>query len=160
MEYRYRVGEESYVVRVVERGEGFEVRIGERCYQVQARELEPTTLALWVDGNYHAARHAAEGTEEWVALGNGVHHATRLRHRRKRHAVGAGKDTLTATMPGQIVAVLVAAGDEVTRGQPLVIMEAMKMELRVAAPHDGIIASLFVAEGDAVERGQTLVAMR
>jgi acetyl/propionyl-CoA carboxylase alpha subunit len=160
MEYRYRVGDEMQVVRIVERGERFEVRIGEQRFEVKARELDPTSLALWVDGQYHEVRHASQGDERWVAVAGEVHHGTRVRHRRRQHAVGEGQDTLTATMPGQIVAVLVAPGDEVTRGQTLVLMEAMKMELRVAAPHDGVVASLFVAEGEAVERGQTLVALK
>jgi biotin carboxyl carrier protein len=53
--------------------------------------------------------------------------------------------------------VLVAAGDEVERGQVLLLLEAMKMEMRVTAPHAGRVESVAVAEGQAVERGQPLV---
>ncbi|MCB9457792.1 MAG: biotin/lipoyl-binding protein [Anaerolineaceae bacterium] len=60
-------------------------------------------------------------------------------------------------MPGQVVNVLVAVGDSVTRGQTLVVLEAMKMEIRVAAPGDGTVRRLLVAQGDVVERGQLLL---
>jgi biotin carboxyl carrier protein len=53
--------------------------------------------------------------------------------------------------------VLVAEGDTVQRGQTLVILEAMKMEIRVAAPGDGQVRRLLVRQGDVVERGQRLV---
>jgi biotin carboxyl carrier protein len=60
-------------------------------------------------------------------------------------------------MPGQVVDVLVAEGETVTRGQTLVILEAMKMEIRAAAPADGRVKRLLVGKGDVVERGQHLV---
>ncbi len=159
MEYRYRVGEESHTVQVIERPEGFEVVVGERRYRVRASEVDPTTLDLWVDGRFMRARHAEQGTDRWLSLGGEVVHATRLLQRRKPRQDGSGMDTLAATMPGQIVAVRVAAGEGVEQGQLLLLMEAMKMELRVTAPHAGTVTRLLVSEGDAVERGQTLVEM-
>lgn len=161
MEFRYRGAgdEESHVVRVIERPDGFEVCIGERRYHVTAREVDETTLDFWVDGQFQRARHAAQGDSRWVALRGAVHGVTAQRHRRRRRATGSGEDTLAATMPGQIVAVLVAPGDKVERGQALVLMEAMKMELRVAAPYDGTVSRVLVAPGEAVERGQTLVEL-
>lgn len=157
MEFRYQDGEETRTVRVIERPDDFEVRIGERVYNVRAEERDPSTLDLWIDGAFHRARVATQGEERWVALDEESYGTMRARHRRKRRSSGSGDDTLAATMPGQIVAVLVAEGDTVERGQPLVLMEAMKMELRVAAPHDGTIARVLVAPGEAVERGQTLI---
>jgi biotin carboxyl carrier protein len=59
-------------------------------------------------------------------------------------------------MPGQVIAVPVAAGDAVSRGQTLIVLEAMKMELRVAAPHDGTVEKVLVSVGEVVERGQPL----
>ena len=60
-------------------------------------------------------------------------------------------------MPGQVTVVLVKAGDETTRGQTLLILEAMKMEIRVTAPADGHVQQVMVQSGDVVERGQHLV---
>ncbi|MES2229383.1 MAG: acetyl/propionyl/methylcrotonyl-CoA carboxylase subunit alpha [Pseudomonadota bacterium] len=66
---------------------------------------------------------------------------------------------LTAPMPGKVVAFLAKAGDTVTKGQPLAVMEAMKMEHTIAAPRDGTIAELLYAVGDQVSEGGELLRM-
>ena len=64
---------------------------------------------------------------------------------------------LTAPMPGRVIAVLVEAGAKVTKGQPLIVLEAMKMEHTVAAPADGTVTSLPFAAGDQVDEGVALI---
>jgi biotin carboxyl carrier protein len=60
-------------------------------------------------------------------------------------------------MPGQIRAVKVNEGDVVTKGQTLLVLEAMKMEIRIHAPGDGRVKELFVKKGQTVEREQVLM---
>ena len=67
--------------------------------------------------------------------------------------------SLVAPMPGVVVRTEVAAGDPVTAGQPLLVLEAMKMEHVVRAPQDGRVRSLLVAAGDQVDAGQPLVVL-
>ena len=64
---------------------------------------------------------------------------------------------LIAPMPGAIVRVMVAVGDTVTAGTPLLVMEAMKMEHTITSPVDGVVAALPVSVGTQVERGAVLV---
>jgi 3-methylcrotonyl-CoA carboxylase alpha subunit len=66
---------------------------------------------------------------------------------------------LAAPMPGKVVAFLAKAGDVVTLGQPLAVMEAMKMEHTIAAPRDGTIEELLYAVGDQVNEGGELLRM-
>lgn len=74
--------------------------------------------------------------------------------------VGAGSDgNLTAPMPGRIVKVSVAVGDEVEAGTPVVIIEAMKMENELTAPATGRVAAVEVEVGQAVEAGVTLLTI-
>lgn len=68
-------------------------------------------------------------------------------------------DGAFAPMPGTIVKVLVAEGDTVKSGQPLVIMEAMKMEHSIGAPHDGIVGEVRVREGEQVSEGHVVVVV-
>ena len=62
-------------------------------------------------------------------------------------------------MPGKVLAVNVKAGDRVTKGQALVVLEAMKMEHALAAPRDGVIGELSVEVGGQVGEGDVLVAL-
>ncbi|MCW5702041.1 MAG: biotin carboxylase N-terminal domain-containing protein [Bradyrhizobium sp.] len=66
---------------------------------------------------------------------------------------------LKAPMPGKVMSVMVAEGDLVERGQPLLVLEAMKMEHRIDAPWNGTVKTLNVAAGDQVANGATLVIM-
>lgn len=76
---------------------------------------------------------------------------------RRRRRSGSGAGELTAEMPGQVIDVRVSEGDAVSAGDVLVVLEAMKMEIRVTAPADGTVKALLVSNGDVVERGQRLV---
>ncbi len=67
---------------------------------------------------------------------------------------------LTAPMPGKVVAVLASKGQEVKKGEALVIMEAMKMEHTIAAPHDGIVDDILYSVGDQVADGAPLLAFK
>jgi excisionase family DNA binding protein len=76
-----------------------------------------------------------------------------------RHASAAGGEgpsVLTAPMPGRVIAVRAREGDAVSAHQPVVIIEAMKMEHAVVAPADGVLARLSVREGHQVERGEVI----
>jgi len=66
---------------------------------------------------------------------------------------------LTAPMPGRVTQLLVRVGDIVRRGEPLMIIEAMKMEHTVAAPADGVIETVRFGVGDLVEEGTELIAL-
>jgi 3-methylcrotonyl-CoA carboxylase alpha subunit len=72
----------------------------------------------------------------------------------------AGGGRLTAPMPGKIVQVLVAAGAQVKRGAPLLVLEAMKMEHTIAAPADGLVERVKYAAGEQVEEGAELIAFQ
>ena len=78
---------------------------------------------------------------------------------RRGGARGAATPGLEAPMPGQVRAVLVAEGAQIAEGDTVVVLEAMKMELRVRAPHAGRVAKIACAVGDVVERGQLLALL-
>ena len=84
-----------------------------------------------------------------------------LAHDPLRHAADGAREggRLAAPMPGKVIALLVKAGDPVTQGQAVAVMEAMKMEHTLAAPHDGRVAELLYAVGDQVAEGAELLRL-
>ncbi len=74
-------------------------------------------------------------------------------------AGAAGSVTVTAPMPGKVVAVKAAAGQAVKKGDVVLVLEAMKMENDIVAPQDGTIATINVSTGDSVESGAVLATL-
>ncbi len=115
-------------------------------------------MDLLIDGERVTAYVSSDNAKRWVTINGRTFLLTKQSGARKsgggqHHAAGE----LTAPMPGQIRAVNVSEGDIVTKGQTLLVLEAMKMEIRIQAPMDGIVKSLAVKQGQTVEREQALV---
>ena len=72
----------------------------------------------------------------------------------------AGGGAVTAPMPGLVLDVLVAEGDEVTVEQGVLVLEAMKMENELTAPSGGVVEAVHVAEGEAVDKNELLISIR
>ena len=76
-----------------------------------------------------------------------------------KEAAGAGSIKVEAGAAGKVFKIEASVGQKVSRGDAVLIVEAMKMEIPVVAPEDGTVASIDVAVGDAVEAGQTLATL-
>ena len=74
-------------------------------------------------------------------------------------AVAVNGEVVPAPLPGAVVAVKVAAGESVKKGQVLVVIEAMKMENEVMAPRDGVVAQVIASKGASVNSGDPLVTL-
>ena len=138
-------------------------------HALDVRRLDGSALSIIrLDGAAAGTSHemAVVGTglrgQYDVQLLEGVVRAVIDGRRAVRPAGGqghAGRQTVLAPMPGRIVRVLVAAGDEVAERQELVVVEAMKMENAVVAPKAGRVTEVAVHEGATVRTGQTLVTV-
>ncbi|PIT81321.1 acetyl/propionyl/methylcrotonyl-CoA carboxylase subunit alpha [Limnohabitans sp. 15K] len=126
-----------------------------------ALQFTPQDDGLWVQFNgerIHSTVHA-QGETHHVFTPQG---ATRIGLLDPlAHAGEAAQEggRLTAPMPGKVVSFAVKAGDKVKAGQPLAVMEAMKMEHTISAPKDGVVAELLYAPGDQVADGAELLKL-
>lgn len=71
----------------------------------------------------------------------------------------ASANAVVAPLSGAVARILVAEGDEITEGQVLLVLEAMKMETEITAPHAGTVAHVLVGERDAVQGGEPLIEL-
>jgi len=111
----------------------------------------PGSVAVAVEGGVAYVDVEGQSLELSLAMPPSVEEAV-------RHAAAhaGGVATLTAPMPGRVIAVHVAEGDSVKAHQALVVIEAMKMEHAVVTPLAGTVTRILVAEGQQVQRGDLL----
>ncbi len=113
-----------------------------------------------IDGIARSVRFTCMGEQGWRIIEDGEPYWLSLGDPYAPAGEAAGADNrLAAPIPGRVVQVLVAPGDAVKRGDILVIIEAMKTELRIIAPRDGVVEGLGCAVGESVEEGTELVTL-
>lgn len=127
----------------------FDVKVNGKSYEVEIEEIgagyvpvvqQPVTTHAETASSVSAAPTAVQAAPKNVAA--------------------PGGETINAPLPGNILDVKVAAGDSVKSGQILMILEAMKMENEILAPHDGVIASVAVQKGATVGSGDVLASFK
>ena len=141
-------------------GKGYTAALGGKVVNVEVAHNENGRLDLLIDGQRVTAIVSSDGAKRWVTVKGRTALLTKSTGAKRGRAASDRADTLTAPMPGQIRAVNVKAGEAVTRGQTLLVLEAMKMEIRIQAPRDGEIKALHVKQGQTVEREQILVEIK
>jgi biotin carboxyl carrier protein len=153
---RYTLGlrGREFVVDVQELGaDRFEVVVGEESYEVTLSGDENLPEATITPGYQPAQTTGSPARPRSPATAARAPAPAAPR----RAAGGGGGATLTAPMPGVILEVHVKAGDSVVRGQPVAVLDAMKMHNLIGSPRDGTIGEVCVAPGQAVGHGDALV---
>jgi biotin carboxyl carrier protein len=134
-------------------------------FTVDATRIDGHVLSLLIGHCSHEVTLATDAAGQTTVAVGGVPVPVALNNRRRwgrKDAAGSGGNgpqRLTAPMPGKVVRVLVAAGDAVTARQPLVVIEAMKMENELRALRDGIVADVQAREGQLVDAGALLLVV-
>ncbi|WP_462116235.1 biotin/lipoyl-containing protein, partial [Lysobacter xanthus] len=158
-------------IAVLHRGERLLLRVGGhsgryriehagRIHAVDGVRLEGERLSLRLDGEALSVRVGRTGGAWSVHDGArrlALHDAPL--HDPRHGGAESGADRVVAPMPGRVVLARVTPGDAVTAGQELMVIEAMKMELSLKAPRDGVVAEVRGATGDFVEADAALVIL-
>ena len=158
MKFSFDHNAETISIDLTPTGKTYRATIGERMVDVEVLVAKVGKLDFLIDGQRVTAYVSSENAKRWVTLDGQTVVLTKSSGARKGghgHPHVAGE--LTAPMPGQVRALNVGEGDTVTKGQTLLVLEAMKMEIRIHAPQDGIVKKLFIKQGQTVEREQVLI---
>ena len=165
MRSHWRDGDRSRTVELSALGGGrWRVRVDDAEFELAAERLPDGRLRLADERGAVLAEVTAAGERRFVRLGDLDFVLERERGARAPGKAGSGARAATdhgleAPMPGVVTRVMVAAGDEVKKGQPLVALEAMKMEHLIRAPRDGRVSVVAAKLGDMAQGGMALVEL-
>lgn len=139
-------------------GDHYVATMDGKTVSVQVIRAEDGRMDLLIDGQRVNAHVSSDMAKRWVTINGHTIMLTKTSGAKQgvRHDHAGG---LIAPMPGQVRSVSVSVGDVVKKGQTLLTMEAMKMEIRIQALKDGKVKSVFAAQGQTVEREQILIEM-
>lgn len=145
------------IVDITPQGKSYLATVGEKTVDVEIVRAKDGQLEMLIDGERVTAYVSSDGAKHWVTV-NGqtlmLTKSTSAKRRGSSHDHGAG---LVAPMPGLVRSVNVEQGEAVMKSQTLLVLEAMKMEIRIQAPRDGLVKKLLVKQGQTVEREQVLI---
>jgi biotin carboxyl carrier protein len=164
MKLEVKIGERTRTVELDRRGEGLSVQLDGEALAADVVEIAHGVYSILIDGRSFEARVLPRGRQLHVSTEEGefaaeVHDPRAWRGRHGGLLEAAGMQQIVAPMPGKVVRVLVAAGEEVAAGQGLLVVEAMKMQNEVRSPKAGTVERVLAAEGQSVNSGDVLAVV-
>ena len=158
MKFSFDYNSETITIDFTPIGESYRATIGEKTINVEILQATDGKLELLIDGKRVTTYVSSENAKRWVTVNSQTFVLTKPAAGAKQRGTGHDHASeLVAPMPGQVRGVNVSEGETVTKGQTLLVLEAMKMEIRIQAPGDGKVKKLHVKPGQTVEREQILV---
>jgi biotin carboxyl carrier protein len=164
MRYITTVDNKEYLVEIIDEKH---IIINGKTYEVDFESVSGQPVySLIVDGKSHES-YVQQGDDNWQVLLRGRLYPVTVedeREKRLRAAAGGGvaetgEFHLKAPMPGLVVAIPVNEGQEIKKGQVILILESMKMQNELKSPRDGTIGRIRVKTGESVEQKQTLLSV-
>ena len=165
MKFSVRIGARERWVEVLPDGAAWRILLDGADSAIDAAELAPGVYSVLASGRSREVAVERERELTRVRIQGAVYEMTVLDEvrarafRAPRPGAAHGPATLRAPMPGLVVALKARAGEEVREGQPLLVIEAMKMQNELAAPAAGKVETIHVEPGQSVEGGQVLVTL-
>jgi 3-methylcrotonyl-CoA carboxylase alpha subunit len=158
-DFTIRSGQGEQVLRAHLRQDGsFRLDLPGGAAEVSAAEAGDFTLALRIDGMGTRLRAVPHGDMVAVFRDGATYEVLFVDPLAPSGEMQAGGGRVLAPMPGRVLEVAVATGAQVARGAVLLVLEAMKVQMRITAPADGVVAAVRCQPGDLVEDGAELVA--
>ena len=160
MDFIYVHDNKEYAVTITPEKDGYIVSSGSRQCRVSADKLKQNFYSVCLDDEKRYKVVVSRKKERYHVFINGeIYQLTRSRGR-KRTTDEDDQGDLNSPITGKVVKLLVEVGDSVEKGQEIMVLEAMKMEYTIIAPHTGVIEKINFQEGKPVEMGNELGVIR
>jgi biotin carboxyl carrier protein len=167
MKLQAQIGSEHYEVEIKEQDGSLIADVAGRKYKLDQSQPEPNVFLLKNEGKvYQAFVSPPDAQTDPMEVRVGPHEVEVqiVDPKRLRSSAGAGHDSdglaeIKTAMPGKVVRILKGAGDQVEKGEGVIVVEAMKMQNEMRSPKDGTVKEIKVDEGDTVGAGEVLVVI-
>lgn len=159
MKLNYLHRGQPHAIELQAQGASYHASIGARSFEVNLVANTDGVLQFEIDGQPHHITFARHGRAIWLHWNGRSYQLEKAAGRIAAGSVAAAESVLRAPMPGQVRKVMAQAGQSVKAGETLLLLEAMKMEIRIQAAHNAKVARVAVKEGQTVEKEQTLVEL-
>lgn len=161
MKLEAEIDGEIHKIELMRDGGSVTAVVDGREFHVDVSQPEPNVYLLKRDGTVFEARVAPDGSVKVKGLEFQINviDPKQLRTGSSSGSDAGGAAEIRTAMPGKIVRVLAGVGDTVSKGDPVIVVEAMKMQNELAAPKDGTIVAVHVQEASTVAAGDVLVSI-
>lgn len=161
MKFRYQHRARDYEITFDGIGGSGQATIDGRQITFDILESQPGVMTIRAAGCISRIYYAAGDGGRWFSMDGCTFFIEEPKTRRSRSSSEVpGRSQVSAPMPAQVRSVLVENGDHVQAGQTLLLLEAMKMEIRIKAPADGMVENLKIQAGQTVTRSQNLLEIQ
>jgi 3-methylcrotonyl-CoA carboxylase alpha subunit len=157
MRYRYQSAGTVYNIKLERNREGYHVTIDGIPYDLQVLEIQPGQLSLMFEGKPVSLFWADVNGKKHISLRGCTYVLEKPAPTRGKKGEEDAENIVRSPMPAQVRAVYVAEGEQVSKGDRLLLLEAMKMEILIQAPQNGVVSSVQTDVGQSVNRDQVLV---
>lgn len=162
MQWTFADDQHTHQVLIQRQADDFTIYIGAQAYHARVLQYRAPRLTLLVDD-----RHVIESDVEWKQGGCRINvdnipyyfQISTPRHAVSNRRTAEATQHVRAPLPGRIVAVLVQAGEQIRVGQPVCVIEAMKMQNEICAGTDGVVQNICVRPGSAVDGDAVLITV-
>ncbi|HTG96803.1 MAG TPA: acetyl/propionyl/methylcrotonyl-CoA carboxylase subunit alpha [Burkholderiales bacterium] len=156
-DFVFMEGDTSHAVRLQFLGSALRLMVNGKAHDLAGERMPDGRLRVRLDGHAFKARAVRDG-RDWHLFCEGEYRRLSLRQELGEVADASG-GSLAAPMPGKVIKVMTSAGSKVSKGEALLILEAMKMEHTITAPADGTVKEIHYAAGEQVLEGAELITL-
>ncbi len=162
MEFEFVVDGSRRTIALDKKGEAFIIRCGDQAQDADIRRISAGEILVRTGGHSEIVYIAREGERRFISAGGRSFTVTEPSRDAGRFTEGEerspdGMASIKAPMPGKVIKINVAEGQEVRKNQSLVIVEAMKMENEIRSAADGVVKRIHVSAGELVDSEKTLI---
>ncbi len=147
-------------------GNKVEISVDGKVYDIDVVMSESGFCSIIHEGRSYNAESVRHSEGKYTITTNFRHFDIELSNPQKKYLRGRQstvddvQETITSPMPGKIIKVMISEGMEVKQGDPLIVVEAMKMQSTYTAAQNAIVDKIHIAEGDSVLRDQLLITFK